>query len=301
MLLTVLAALASTAQSAQWIGVNVGQCESSTVQFSILKQVGVCLKTPASIAYFRSYQLNSCSITNSMLSTSITVYTGSGCSGLSFNQAIDPLPTGCTNGTSLICEQNPVALSEHWPAVGVYVEDTTCSLPTVVVAAKSDCTSFEYGPYSYSSSLSCDSSSMTVNIYNTSLTCEGNSQVSETVVLDSCTGMTDFLSYLPENLPSRLDELVALIDITGASYYADCGGATNLPGVEGGDPEPSDDQSQDGTKGSSGNSQDKFGGLGNVGLSVMLIGIVIAGVVGAVVVKRLAAPKKPDDTQNILL
>jgi hypothetical protein len=245
--------------------------------------------------------LNSCSITNSMLSTSVTVYTGGDCSGFSFDQAIDPLPAGCINGTSLICEENPVALSEHWPAMGVYVEDTTCSIPTVVIAAKSDCSSFEYGDYSYSSSLSCGSDLMTLNVYNTSLTCDGNTQVSESVALDSCTELTDFLSDLPENLPSRLDQLAALVDITGASYYADCGGATNLPGVTGSDPEPSnDDPNQEGTRGSSDNNQQKFGGLGNVGLSVMLIGILVAGVVAAVVVKRFAAAKKSEDTQNIL-
>jgi hypothetical protein len=293
----------SFVHASQWLGVNIGHCDTGVVQFSIMKEVGICLPTPSSISFFRSYQISSCSITDDMLSTSITVYSGADCTGVSFNQAIDPISTACVNGTSIICEENPVAISEHWPALGMYVEDTSCSVPTAIIAAKPDCTAFEYESYTYSSQLLCDSSLLTLNVYNTSLTCEGNTQLSETLTVDTCTEMTDFLSNIPKNLPSRLEKFSDLIDITSASYFVDCGGATNLPGVEAdGTDDKATDDAEEGSSGTSGGSEStKFGGLGTVGLSVLLIGIVAAGVVGAFFVKRFAAPGQKKDPQNNLL
>jgi hypothetical protein len=306
LLVFLLSSLASSSiYASKWIGVNIGQCDSAIVQFSVLKEVGVCLPTPSTISFFRSYQIPSCSITDSMLSTSITVYSGADCTGASFNQAIDPISTDCVNGTSIICEENPAAITENWPALGVYIEDTSCSAPSVVIAAKPDCTPFEYETYTYSSQLTCDTNLLTLNVYNTSMTCEGNAQLSETLAVDTCTEITDFLSNIPDNLPTRLQQFADLIDISSAFYYVDCGGVTNLPGVEGNtgsDDKATDDTSEGSSGSSSGSDATKYGGLGTVGLSVLLIGIVAAGVVGAFFVKRFATSVgHKDERQNNLL
>lgn len=279
----------------------MGECGSGKVQFSILKQVGICLNTPASVSFFRSYKIDSCSIANSMLTTSVTVYSGTGCTGISLNRALEPVPSTCTNGTTLFCEENPIALSEKWPALGVYVEDSTCSVPTIVLAGQAGCTSFQYGNSTYSSSLVCDNNGGSINVYNNSLICDGIVQASDTLMTGVCAEFTDFPATLPENLPPQLEQLSQMIDITSASYFIDCGGAENLPGVEGIEPAPTDDNDQ-GTSGSSGDgSSTKYGGLGTIGLSVLLVGIALAGVIGAFALKKIATAKKPDDPQNNLL
>lgn len=212
---------------------------------------------------------------------------------------MDPVDSTCRNGTTLICQENPVALVENWPALGIYIEDDTCSSPSLVLAAKSNCNSMEYEGNLYSTQVSCATSTLSIRAYNTSLTCEGNPVVDESMTVDSCVVTTDFLTTLPDNLPDNLQQYADLIDITSASYYADCGGATQLPGIDGGS--PTNDDTTDTTKSSSSsNNAAKFGGLGIGGLSGILIGIIATGLFVAFVANKVIFKKKPEDTQNML-
>lgn len=285
--------------SSKWIGLNIGECNQQNIQFSLLLQVGVCHNTPSSISLVRSYMISSCSNDNLFITTSLKLYTSKDCSGYSFDYNLDPMSSSCINGTSLICEDNPTALTENWPALGVYI-DNMCSSPSIVVAAKPGCDSFEYQNQQYSSQVSCIDSTLSIDVYNTSLTCQGNPVIEDSMNINTCTNVSNFLTDLPENLPSQLEKLIELIDVTTLSYYSDCEGISSLPGIAE-NPNGDDDSPQDNTKSESGsNKSTKYGGLGIGGLSALLISIVAFMLVTFFITKRFMKTKKPEELQNII-
>lgn len=264
----------------------------------MLLQVGVCQNTPSTVDLIRSYIISSCTNDNSLITTIIKVYTGKDCTGFSFDYNLDPMPSNCINGTTLICEDNPSALTENWPALGVYIENM-CSNPSIVVAAKPGCDSFAYQNQEYSTQVNCNENTLSVNVYNTSLTCEGNSMFEDSMSINTCTNVSDILSYLPENLPSQLQKLIDYVDVTSLSYYSDCKGISSLPGIA--ENPTNDDSTGDNTKSTSDNNKSvKYGGLGAGGLSALLISIVAFVLVSFFVVKRVMNRKKPDELQSIL-
>jgi hypothetical protein len=299
----VIASLLFQAADANYLTLNIGtsvdgDCSQDSFQFSVLKQVGVCLLTPASVPYFRSYQLLSCVDDGTTITSSIAVYMSSDCTGIPVSYPIDNMSSGCNKGSEISCETNPVAIAEAWPALGVYIEDSTCSHPTMLMAAKQTCSAVDMlTGGQYSSSVSCTTNEFSISTYNNSLTCQGDLLSQENIALDIC---TETIPGLPPLIPAdspayeQLNNFLnsGMIDVNGVYYYADCAGSSEIPGVEGGanDDAGVTDDAKD-NKSSGDDTQNNYGGLGTVGLSLLVVFIAIGAIASAFVVVKFVIGK----------
>jgi len=290
---------------ADWVTIDMSsdaQCSADQIQISVMKQTGVCLKTPRTFPIFRSYEISSCSSNEDTLTITVNMYTQSDCTGSSTTYPIDDLPTGCFNGTSISCQETPIAESENWPAVGLYIDEPTCSTPSVVIAAKPDCTSIDLFGYQYSTQISCSENELNIAAYNNTLECDTDPVLQEQLQLDNCAQIPDNFD-LPDEprsdspIISKFYELIDMgyidPDPSNYYYYADCGGVDNIPGVLA-------------TSGSHSNNDDdveSYGGLGTAGLSVVVVGCILAVVVGTFAVRYVVfgeRKRENDINQNIL-
>lgn len=238
-----------------------------------------------------------CSENDATLSVSINIYTASDCSGFATPHTLDSVPAGCHNGTMLSCQKNPTAIDEGWPAIGLYVQDTTCSTPTALVAINPGCNDNEM--LGYSTEVSCTDTSFSLSGYNTS-TCSGIPTTSHEVQLDTCEQLSPS-SDIPELMEQgplwdMFEELMSagLITLNQSDfyYYADCAGAEKLPGVETNNADTSGH-----------NNDDQYSGLGIVGLSLIIAASVLAVVCCMCGVKHIIFGKKngnDDFSENIL-
>jgi hypothetical protein len=245
-------------------------------------------------------QLSTCTQNSDTLTVSAAIYASTDCTGYSIPQTFDKLPTSCINGTKLSCQDTPVAVDSGWPALGLYVEDSTCAKPTALIAMKPGCTDVEM--LGISTEVSCSAESgFSLQAYNNSLTCAGTSDSHMDIQLDQCWYLNTSTPIPPEldsnPLFDQLNEFLNsnYIDLSRSSfyYYADCGGAENIPGVE-----------TSSTPSSNGDDDNDYGGLGVVEFSLIIVFSVIVGVLCCVCgVKRLVLDKKrteADMTTSIL-
>lgn len=244
--------------------------------------------------------MSTCVQNSDTLSVSATIFTSTDCTGYSVPQTFNNLPASCINGTKLSCQDTPVAIDDGWPALGLYVEDSTCSKPTALLAIKPGCADIEMLGYSTEVGCSADSG-FTLQTYNDSTTCQGTNVGQVDIELDQCWQLNTSTPLPPalEGNPlfDRLNEFLDsnLIDLSASSfyYYADCEGAENIPGVE-----------TSSTPSSNGEDDDNYGGLGVVGFSLIIVFSVVVGVLCCVCgVKRFVLDRKraePNMTEGIL-
>lgn len=230
-----------------------------------------------------------------------------------FPYTVSDIPTSCVNNTKLSCQANPQAVAEDWPGFGFYVFDEKCSsAPSVVIAGKPGCASFaEFGNYSTSVQCESDGEQLRIQGYNTSSTCDAQSEtmIDHVFDMDDCVGFdvelddddvelgVDTPLNLLRQFQSSWSPALSRATHTDASsshikksvlstplfasphiladydyyYYADCH-MDSLPGVQASSSNDNDDD----------DDTDNYGGLGVVGLSFLVIALV--GVFGAAMV-----------------
>lgn len=172
--------------------------------------------------------------------------------------------------TSSVQTSDPYAVTENWPAFGLYVEDSSCSLPSFMVAFAPNCNTYSDQGVSISTDLSCSDTGMTLSVFGTNNSvpydeCSGTPSEQRSMIPDQC------VSFAGENpiefpdfdfggiLDGSLKKLFALVDLKASEvyYYADCGGANNIPGIE--------------TNANSGPSSDSGGGVDAGACSVIIV------------------------------
>eukprot|EP00602_Paraphysomonas_sp_CaronLab_P006825 CAMPEP_0185019144 /NCGR_PEP_ID=MMETSP1103-20130426/1769_1 /TAXON_ID=36769 /ORGANISM="Paraphysomonas bandaiensis, Strain Caron Lab Isolate" /LENGTH=314 /DNA_ID=CAMNT_0027549301 /DNA_START=119 /DNA_END=1063 /DNA_ORIENTATION=+ len=224
-----------------WIVLDISTssdtCSADNTDFSIMKQIGVCSKVPIGVPTFESYKLTSCNSDGEKLLTTVKAYLTSDCSGFVTSFTYSELSTECHNGSVVSCQSDPIAVSEGWPAVGVYIEDSACDVPAVVFAANPGCSEIPEIP-ELSVQVECQDDMLSYSAYNTSDTCEGESIQEASLSADQCVGSN---TSMPEPGPTSPDVYKRIysflhsdtfnIDGLDVWFYADCNGSDNIPGV----------------------------------------------------------------------
>ena len=136
-------------------------------------------------------------------------------------------------------------MTEGWPAFGLYVDDSTCTMPSLMAAFSPNCNSYVYEENSISTDLTCtDTSGVSFSIYglNSSIPydeCSGEPSVDLTMVADQCTSFAMLLPtvqpYMTNILEGSMKDIFGLLQVgvgDNLYYYADCGGGENIPGIE---------------------------------------------------------------------
>lgn len=251
-------------------------------------------------------------------------YTSSNCGGFDVSREF-PIPSSCTNGTLLVCEEKPTAIAEKWPAVGIYLEDSTCSSPIVVGATKPDVCVSNSNMEDFSFESSC-TEDFTMNTYNDSSTCDTEPMDTTVVDIGTCDEIGEFPLPSPttpysfdrhagvkSNVMSTYSSILSRVtsmshlkekDTAATRYlqqatvtaysYASCEGVGHIQGVTIADDDA--DDADDAQENSSGSASSK-NGLGAVGISLVTIFVLLsaAGLVAGyvfVVKPKLAAKAK---------
>mmetsp|Transcript_9354 Transcript_9354/g.15654 ORF Transcript_9354/g.15654 Transcript_9354/m.15654 type:complete len:320 (+) Transcript_9354:80-1039(+) len=251
-------------------------CSPENSEASIMIQTDHCLQLPSNIPLANSYMFESCSTGADAISATINVFGSNDCSGMMKSYTFDSIPSACMNGTQFSCQtSDPYAVVENWPAFGLYVDDTTCSLPTLMAAFAPNCNTFSFEGISFSTDLTCSAeagASLTLYGTNESIPydeCNGEPSEQRTMIADQC---TSFANFEPITLPEvgnimdgKLKEIIDLLQLDSSDlyYYADCGGADNIPGIE--------------TNSNSGSTSDSGD---DVDAGMMALYVVLAGVAG---------------------
>jgi hypothetical protein len=177
------------------------------------------------------------------------------------------LPVGCLNGTTFTCSDNPPALVQDWPAIGVYSEDR-CDHPLLVAAFSPDCSDWSdlYGTGGTSTLTSCDDDLFEFDLFNNTATCQAGAGEGElwahyelptqqcfaitspslsttaSAMMTAVGGVSAVISRIAPGLSGVLDSssgpssslFVPLADVTDGPWYAysTCSGANSLPGVK---------------------------------------------------------------------
>jgi hypothetical protein len=133
---------------------------------------------------------------------------------------------------------------ENWPAFGLYVDDSTCTMPTLMAAFAPNCNTYSFEGTSFSTDLVCsETKGASFSLYGTNDSipydeCSGEPSEYRSMIADQC---TSFASFEPITLPEvgdivdgSLKDIFDQLQLESSDlyYYADCGGADNIPGIE---------------------------------------------------------------------
>ncbi len=197
---------------------NADSCAAGgAVQGSVLKEVGVCLDLPSGLPpplnAVKSYKIGSCTNGATSVDVEIDTFTKSGCAGIKIPYTIkDKIPTTCANNTKISCQSAPQALSEAWPAVGLYLNDATCAKAGGVLAVRPTCAGVNGGDKGdYSLEMKCNSpSEIQLITYNETATCSGGVvSYDGKFVAGACTLVGEI--PIPPHVSSMLDS--SLMDV----------------------------------------------------------------------------------------
>ena len=146
---------------------------------------------------------------------------------------------------SVVQTSDPYAVTENWPAFGLYVDDALCALPSLMAAFAPNCNTYTYEDTSYSLDVTCsDNSGASLSLYGTDPAipyagnCSGTPSEQRSMVSDQCTSFATVdpitLPALEELMDGSLKDLLAMLQLDSSNmfYYADCQGADNIPGIE---------------------------------------------------------------------
>lgn len=126
----------------------------SPVQLSLLREVGVCWNLPEDIpASFpfstkKSYRIDSCVNDSPFLSSTVSVYDEVDCAGPGTEVNMDnTIPDSCMENMRVSCQDEPVAITNKWPAIEMWLPTTNdgepdCSPslhPPVVMSVRPEC------------------------------------------------------------------------------------------------------------------------------------------------------------------
>lgn len=197
--------LAAPALSATYFVVdeyaNPTSCLSKgIVETTVLSEVGVCIDVgmtlPEPLSAVKSFKLDLCENGAEYLSLGISGFTEAGCGGIGIPYTLnDMVPAGCHKNAVASCQTDPIALSERWPNVAVFVNDDTCANTLAVLAARPGCNSYQYDSKMYSMSTNCiDPATLHAVVYNDTLDCTGGSILKEvSLPTNTCT----FFAQIP--------------------------------------------------------------------------------------------------------
>lgn len=255
-------------------------CSAENSEASIMIQTDHCLQLPSSIPLANSYKIVSCSTGADAISATINLFSSNDCSGVMQAYTFDSIPSACMNGTQFSCQMSdPYAVVENWPAFGLYVDDATCNMPTLMAAFAPNCNTFSFEGISFSTDLTCsEENGASLSLYGTNESipydeCSGEPSEQRSMIADQC---TSFANFEPVTLPDvgsivdgRFKEIIDLLQLDSSDlyYYADCGGADNIPGIE--------------TNSNSGSTSDSGD---DVDAGMMALYVILAGVAGMALV-----------------
>lgn len=222
-------------------------CAPENSEASVMIQTDHCLKLPANVPLANSYKIESCSTGTDTISLTLNVFTTSNCdsNGITQEFTFDSLPSSCINGTKLSCQtSDPYAVVQNWPAFGMYVDDSSCAMPTLVAAIAPNCNTYSFQGISFSTDLVCsDTAGASFSLYGTNDSipyneCSGEPSEYRSMIADQCTSfanmepitLPDVGDIIDGSLKDIFDQLQ--LDSSDLYYYADCGGANNIPGIE---------------------------------------------------------------------
>jgi hypothetical protein len=139
-----------------------------------------------------SFTVNSCVAQSGVVTLGLTVYTSAGCSGFSIPYSYD-MAQECSNNTMVSCEDTPVAITEVWPATGMYIDDSTCTTPLFVAAAlPNQCNGAKDQDMSFEFGCNDDSTQMSASAYNDTALCDTKPVEHYDLPTGSCDIMGEF-------------------------------------------------------------------------------------------------------------
>ena len=165
-------------------------------------KVDVCHDLPINTGVFQTFKLSECSTTASNTEIKISLYSGGDCSGILSHTFDVKLHSDCLNGTMFSCSEDPISLSEEYPAVGVYMGDSQCSVPAFFMTTLDGCRGLAD---SASMMMSCPGPTMDISMFNTSSECSGALFNDVSVEVYGCTESLNDLK-LPGNIMTNLLE-----------------------------------------------------------------------------------------------
>lgn len=285
-------------------------CSQENVEASIMIQTGHCLKLPVDNILLGSYMLTSCSPGEETLSVTVSVFSSDDCStdrAIVQDFTFDTLPSTCVESAQLSCQtSDPYAVTENWPAFGLYVDDSTCARPTLMAAFAPNCNTYTFGNASYSTDLTCSTESgASFSVYGTdplvpyegSEGCSGTPSEQRSMVADQCLSFADVepitVPDVKDILDGSLKDVFEMLQLNASDlyYFADCGGGDNIPGIE--------------TNANSGSQSDSGGGIdGGMMALYLTVGAVAAGVLvvgGFVYMRRKSSAGNSEEIRDDLL
>lgn len=315
----------------EWVAIDTtssATCSSDSTLSSVLTQVGVCLEVPSSfpsgLQIYESYIFDECEQDGDTMKLKVEWYFDDDCKGKSVILEA-PVDSSCLNGSYTSCQLTPIAIEEDWPAIGLYSGDSSCEDPPSIISAYkpgcSDFTTFE----DYSTSITCDatfdyvtydggtcSGDPVMNISSNLEVCERVSFVDNLAMTTSQSKLSRqqfTLHYVQLQMESLSSLMQVVVELSGHSHekvlsttdnaltakdediddpdvwyhYVSCSGVENIPGVK--------------SNGKSSNDDDVYSGLGEAGLAVLLVLIIIGLAVASIVFARRWILKRKKDAE----
>ena len=208
---------------------SAASCSSGgIIQASGILEVGSCVDLPGGLPppldKAASYQISSCVNGAADVEVEIDGYTSAGCTGVKIPIPFNKIPVGCYDSSmvSVSCQSAPIAHTERWPAVGLYLDDVNCKTPIGYIATKPGCDSFTSDIGDFSGSMACPSAiEMRIAAYNNSATCaSGTVVVDYSFPSDVCTLLSDI--PVTDALPAAAQSIMKgtpLGDVALSGYY----------------------------------------------------------------------------------